>query len=456
MNLRAIGIVRVSEAKGREGDRFVSPRDQDRRIRGWCEAEGIELLTVHEEIDISGGLQLEDRPGLGPAVKAIEAGDAEVIVVAYFDRLVREITVQHEIVDRVEAAAGRVVTIDAGEVSNRTAASWLKGTLMGTVHEYYRRQLREKVGEAQADAVARGVVPWNVKIPGYRKGENGVLVPDDQAPITREAFVLRRDGTTIKGVREFLRSHGIDRSFNGTTSLLQSRLVIGEIHFGKLVNLRAHEPIVERPLWEEVQAMRISKGRAPKSKRLLARLGVLRCGICEGRMVSGLQTQNGRRYPFYRCSTVGDCPRRQTIGAEIVEGLVVDAVRNRIAYLKGSATALDRGREVFDALDRAQADLDSGIRAFAGLEGEAAAIERLAQLRAVRDQAQEEVNRVRQLDRRLPDFTLGPDTDWDLLSLEAKRALIVALVDSVIVRPDGRGAERVTITLLEDSPSFRI
>ena len=73
-----------------------------------------------------------------------------------------------------------------------------------------------------------------------------------------------------------------------------------------------------------------------------------------------------------------------------------------------------------------------------------------------RDQAQEEVNRVRQLDRRLSDFTIGPDTDWDLLSLEAKRALIVALIDSVIVRPTGIGAERITITLLEDSPGFRI
>ena len=38
---RAIGIVRVSQKKGREGESFVSPEDQRDRIRAACERDGL-------------------------------------------------------------------------------------------------------------------------------------------------------------------------------------------------------------------------------------------------------------------------------------------------------------------------------------------------------------------------------------------------------------------------------
>ncbi len=42
------------------------------------------------------------RDGLRTAVEAVEAGKADVIVAAYFDRLVRSLRVQDELVSRVE------------------------------------------------------------------------------------------------------------------------------------------------------------------------------------------------------------------------------------------------------------------------------------------------------------------------------------------------------------------
>ncbi len=138
-NRRAIGIVRVSQVKGREGESFASPAEQRQRIETECERSNLTLLRVVDELDVSGGTPLDKREGLRDAVESIEAGHADVIVVAYFDRLVRSLGVQTEVVQRVEEAGGHVLAVDVGQVTEGTAAHWLSGMVLGMVAEYQRR-----------------------------------------------------------------------------------------------------------------------------------------------------------------------------------------------------------------------------------------------------------------------------------------------------------------------------
>jgi DNA invertase Pin-like site-specific DNA recombinase len=113
---RAIGIVRVS----RLGEDAVSPLEQRERIASTCSRDGLDLVDTFEELDVSGGAQLEQRPGLRRAVRMVEEGEADVVVVAYFDRLVRSLAVQAEVVERVERAVGRSSPSTSG--TSRTAA----------------------------------------------------------------------------------------------------------------------------------------------------------------------------------------------------------------------------------------------------------------------------------------------------------------------------------------------
>lgn len=438
--MRAVAIVRVSQSKGREGESFVSPVEQRQRIEAACERDGIDLLAVHEEIDVSGGTPLERRPGLTAAIEAIEAREADVLMVAYFDRLVRSLRVQQEVIERVESVGGRVLALDVGAVSADTATQWLQGTMIGAVSEYVRRTARERAGAAQADAIARGVPTFDNIPPGYERGPDKRLRPNADAPAIREAFAMRAGGATIKDIRAFLKSRGIERSYHGVQSMLSSRIYLGELHFGKLSNPEAHEPIIDRDLFAAVQRVKVTRGRRAKSDRLLARLGILRCGTCGSRMVVGTQTQKGRMYPFYRCPPVGDCERRMTIGAEIAERVVVEVVKERIKDASGRASDDARAQEAEADLERAQAALDSAIRAFEGLEDEPAAVERLRELRAVRDAARE---RAEQLSGLRAALTITVD-DWDYLTLDEKRAIIRANIDRAVVRP-GKGAGRITV-----------
>lgn len=441
---RAIGIVRVSQTKGREGERFVSPEEQRERLEAACARDGLTLLEVHQELDVSGGKSLADRPGLSAAVAAVEAGEADVVAAAYFDRLFRSLSTQAEVVDRIERAGGQVLAVDTGQVTNGSAGQWLSGTMMGAVSEYFRRSAKERSAEGQARAVARGATPWARVQLGYTRRDDGTLEPNPQeVPIVQRAFEMRAEGASMTQIRKMLKAHGIVRSHRGVQVMLASRVYLGEIHFGKLVNPHAHKAIVDRDLWARVQRMVIPRGPRPDSNRLLARLGVLRCGSCGARL-SSMKLPRQNDYPVYRCPSTNDCPRHVTISAVKVEQLVVDAVKARLADAEGRASVEQNAHEAEIALERAQANLSAAIRAFAGLEGEQAAVERLAELREVRDRAQE---RVEHLGGQRSVVTVNAARDWDRLSLDARRALIRATVARAVVAP-GRGADRVTVELV--------
>jgi len=446
---KAIGIVRVSQVGDREGESFASPREQRERIEAACESEGLSLAEVVEELDVSGGKPLSQRDGLRRAIEAVEAGQVQAIVGAYLDRLARSLRVQDELVSRVEQAGGRVFAVDVGSVTNRSAGQWLSSTLLGAVSEYQRRSVGERSRNGQAKAIQRGALPFRHVPVGYQrkavaKGhpDHGKIEPDpDAAPVVAEAFRMRAAGESISTIRDYMRSSGVERSFHAVGEMFTSRAYRGEIHFGDYTpNLSAHEAIIDERTWQQVQRVRVSRGRPAKSNRLLARLGVLRCATCGARMVVG---RSNSVNAAYRCPATGDCQHRASIKAETVEREVVKHVKAALSDVKGRASVEGHARKAEEALDAAQADLDAALRSFTanGLEGETAARERLAELRSIRDAAQAQVD---QLPTQAPVLEISGDEDWERLSLSGQRDLIRATISRVTVAP-GRGADRVTV-----------
>jgi DNA invertase Pin-like site-specific DNA recombinase len=450
---RAIGIVRVSQ---RDDDSGHSPEVQARAILREAAADGLSVDPADiwdENVDIdgrirpvSGGALLADRPKLQAAVEAVESREAVAIIAERFDRLFRDIDVQREVIRRVEAAGGRLITA-AGKISHKTAEAELHANLNGAIAQYTKRTAMERSWAAVEIAIEEGRVPWHDTTPGYSIGEDGRLIPDRHAPAVAEAFRLRGEAATLAEVRAFLHDHGIVRSYHGVMHLLASRVVLGELHFGKHTpNLHAHEPIVSVDAWLRVQKVRGQRRPRQRSDRLLARLDVLRCASCDGRMVVGTQKQNGRKYPFYRCGHVReDCPRRVAISAVMVEEVVTDHVRRALEGMEGRASA-DRDAQAADvALEHAQAELDAAIRAFAAVHDEPVALRRLTELRELRDEAREHAERLRGLRSAV---VVNASRDWGALTIAERRGLIRAVVARVIVSP-GRGAGRVRVEFVE-------
>ena len=224
---------------------------------------------------------------------------------------------------------------------------------------------------------------------GYVRGEDGVLVVEPAAAkVVVQAFKRRDLGASLVEIQALLAENGIERALSGVAWMLRSRMYLGEIHFGELHNTRAHEAIVkDRGLFERVQRRTVSRGRQAKSERLLARLGVLRCGTCGSRMV--INSDSGS----YRCgdTSANRCRRRAAVKADRVEAMVLDAVRaySATADAHGRASRRQQIREADEAIERANADLDDTIRQLGelGLLGRPASQETLEKLTKALDDA---------------------------------------------------------------------
>jgi DNA invertase Pin-like site-specific DNA recombinase len=437
MSKRAVGVIRVSRVKGREGDAFRSPEVQRDRIEAVCKSNGWRLGAVFEEMDVGGTKPLDERPGLLNAAEAVETKRAGVVVVGYFDRLVRDPHVRDQFVDRVEAASGEVWTADMGRTSNGTAAERFTGGVLAQAARFVRDSNAEKARAAQVEAVAQGI--WmSPGVPvGYVLAADRRLTPDPKlAPIVREAFELRANGARLEEVRAFLSEHGIERTRAGVAALLRNRAVLGELQFGELHNPEAHLAIVDRVTFERVQRVTITRGRQPKSQHLLSRLGVLRCASCGGRM--SITTSN-YRYRAYRCGN-RDCPRRAAISAPPIEGFVVEHVKTALAGIRESAYAehdLDADERRVEETERRYA---AAVAVLDPTEPEE--VERLRQFKEERDAARQGLEDRKQ---SLGAATLAVSVDdWDDFTRDEQRDLIRAVIERVTVAP-GRGRDRIKI-----------
>jgi DNA invertase Pin-like site-specific DNA recombinase len=109
------GIVRVSFMGSRRAGAadFHADRDQVALIeRAVPSGDRLELLPA--ELNVSGGLPLEQRPSLLAAVEGVERGLYAGIIVGYLSRLGRSVREQLRTYDRVHAAGGRIIVAQEG------------------------------------------------------------------------------------------------------------------------------------------------------------------------------------------------------------------------------------------------------------------------------------------------------------------------------------------------------
>jgi hypothetical protein len=250
---------------------------------------------------------------------------------------------------------------------------------------------------------------------GYVVGPDRKLEPDKATKqIVVDAFDLRAGGATAKAVKAMLAERGVKRSLAGVRQMLASRVYVGELHAGgHTPNLKAHPAIVDRDVFERVQRMSVPAGRNAKSDRLLARLGVLRCGTCDGRMSA---SRTGRGYAFYRCAS-NECARPVTISAPVVRapGRAGDARAARLS-LVGHASEVEQYEAAKAAMRTAAARYDAFTADYDPLEP--ADVERRQELRAVRDAARAKVTSL-EGSASSGEFPIG--ARWDDLRSPMKR-----------------------------------
>jgi len=212
--LRLIAYLRTSTITGTNGDSIDAQEDACRR---WAEAHGHQIVCVKKDEGISGGKDVDGRPGLAATLLAIEVKDADGLIVHNVDRLARELHVQEAALDRVWRAGGAAFETFDGEIPrddpNDPQRTFLRQVL-GAASQLERGMIAARLRRGRARKRQRGgysggsVVPFGMRVQG--EGADAVLVPDEEAQkVIAEIMELRLDGLTLEAVGERLNERGI-------------------------------------------------------------------------------------------------------------------------------------------------------------------------------------------------------------------------------------------------------
>jgi DNA invertase Pin-like site-specific DNA recombinase len=186
----------------------LSPDAQRDAIAAWAAANGVEVVAWHEDLGVSGGTELEKRPGLLAATESLRTEGAGVLVVAKRDRLARDVLTAALVERLAERAGARVVAADGTGNGDGPEAALLR-TMIDAFAAYERALIRGRTKAALAVKKAKGervgTVPY-----GFRS-EDGTLVPDAQEQeALRLARRLRAEGESLRGIGRALLDAGYE------------------------------------------------------------------------------------------------------------------------------------------------------------------------------------------------------------------------------------------------------
>lgn len=192
---RAVGYVRVSTDR-----QDLSPDAQRDAIEAWANGAGVTVVAWHEDIGVSGGAELDQRPGLVAAVDALPAHRAGVLVVARRDRLARDVLTAALVERLCERHGARVQSADGTGNGVGPEAQLLRG-IMDVFAAYERAVIRSRTKAALAVKRSRGervgTIPY-----GYRLAADGRHVEEDpgEQGVIDMARRLRAGGHSLRAI----------------------------------------------------------------------------------------------------------------------------------------------------------------------------------------------------------------------------------------------------------------
>jgi DNA invertase Pin-like site-specific DNA recombinase len=479
----ADGYIRVSRRGGREGESFISPEVQRKKIADWAKLHDVEIVQWWEEIDQSGA-KLE-RPMFQEALARCERGETGGIVVARLDRFARSAVDALESIKRLNQAGARLVSVEDNFDGSTPMGRFAIGILT-LIAELELERIKESWTNAAREAVARGVHISARPPTGYRRDDSGRLhVDEPAASAIREVFRRRALGASWAELARYLDAEGIRPptgnphwSKVGVADLVKNPVYLGQARGGGFVNDNAHEPIVTRAEFDTAQSMKKSlftpHDGSLASQAMLG--GLARCAGCGHtlKITGNTDRKTGERYPVYYCTgryATGLCPSRATTRASLVDSYVEEQVLRALQAEGGLLAQAVAASEAIEAVARAAEEAEHELDLFVNnpklltILGEEKFLDGVQSRQQALDHARQELTQAKQQSNLADELADGDLlVAWPTLTVQEKRRLMHGLLDRVVVkRAAGRGrhadpiAERIQIVLrgnvlLTDSP----
>jgi DNA invertase Pin-like site-specific DNA recombinase len=257
------------------------------------------------------------RPALQRLLADITAGRVDTVVVYKIDRLTRSLADFAKIVEILDAKGASFVSVTQ-QFNTTTSMGRLTLNVLLSFAQFEREVIGERIRDKIAASKKKGMWMGGVTPLGYRAQDRKLIIADSEAEIVR--FIFRRyaelgsvrllkDELEARSIRSKLRTSASGRISGGKPFargalylMLQNRIYQGEIVHREQSHLGEHEPIIDQPLWDAVQA-RLASNAAQRNDAGKTRPPSLLAGMLfdgdGNRMTPSYAVKKGTRYRYY-------------------------------------------------------------------------------------------------------------------------------------------------------------
>ena len=194
--MKAVGYIRVSSQE--QGESGAGLEAQRRAISDGVAQRGWNLVRLYE--DVASGKSTNGRHGLAVAIKAIEGGEADALVVAKLDRLSRSLMDFAKLMEQSRKKGWALVALDLG-VDTTTPSGEMMANVLAVFAQFERRLIGERTRAGLAVKRSQGV----------KLGRR----PELPESVRRRIRVLRSRGHSLSEIARRLNGGGVPTAHGG-------------------------------------------------------------------------------------------------------------------------------------------------------------------------------------------------------------------------------------------------
>ena len=331
--------------------------------------EGWRAIPCRYDDGAFSGASLE-RPALHQLLADVRTGKIDIVLVYKVDRLTRSLADFAKLIELFDAHGVSFVSVTQSFNTNSSMGRLTLNVLLSFA-QFERELIGERVRDKIAASKRKGLWVGGPVPLGYAAVNKKIVVVPAEAETLRTIFTRYLDLNSIRALAEELDREGIrskqrrlsnGRSVGGgrigvgaLAHLLKNRFYIGEVVYRGEVHRGKHEPILERALFDAVQAKLAAQAVARRC-RLRGSPAILSgrlFDICGNRMSPSHTNKGGARYRYYVSQVVlqGKPEPAGLVGrvsAAELEAFVVAVLRNHLNNGEGREGSPDNDRDLLE------------------------------------------------------------------------------------------------------------
>lgn len=339
--------------------RYSSDNQREESIEGQlreCKefANRNDITIVDTYIDRAFSAKTDNRPSFQKMIRDSAKNQFDVIIIWKLDRFARN---RYDSAHyKAQLRKNGVKVVSATEAISEGAEGIILESVLEGMAEYYSAELAEKVIRGQTENAMKckfngGPVTFGY----YIDDEQHFQIDEETAPYITQIYNAYDSGMTMKEIAEDLNRKGVSNvrggrfTINIISKILSNRRYIGEYRFRDIVVPDGIPAIVDKDLFDRVQAS-LEKNKHASAKYKADDEYILTtklyCGKCKSFMVGESGTNHqGLTYRYYKCI---DAKRKRGCDKKAVKKeYIEDAVLNVVV---AALTNEDYINQLIDAL----------------------------------------------------------------------------------------------------------